>query len=265
MRRPLVIACGMLALGFGVGTGLAAQDTASRLSMRVEHGRLTCDIRNVTLSEVLDTLGRQTRVAFTLGDGIEPPLVSLQLADVPVEEGVRQLLRAYDVFLYYAAGPAGRSSLQAVWVFPKGLGASARPVPPDVWAGSAELRERARSGDVHTREQAYVALMSRPDAESRAAVLDALRGATETDQGLRQRLWSHAFQQGMDVPGDLLAEVARIDGSEMVRLMALDALAGDPAVRDVAAALVDDPSAVVQRRAREIVAEWETPRRPVPP
>jgi hypothetical protein len=205
-------------------------------------------------------------VSFVLADGMESPPVSVQLVDVPIDDSVRQLLRAYDVFLYYAAGDTGPASLQTVWVFPKGLGSAARPVPPQLWAGSAELRERARSGDVRTREQAYLVLMSRPDPESRAVVLDALRGATETDPALRERLLSSAIQQDIDVPGELLAELARADGSEIVRLIALDGLAGDPAARDVAAALVDDPSVSVQQRAREIVAEWQVaPTRPAPP
>jgi hypothetical protein len=215
---------------------------------------------------VLEAIRARTRVSFVLTDGIESPPVSVQLVDVPIDESVRQLLRGYDVFLYYAAGDRGPASLQTVWVFPKGMGSVARPVPPQFWAGSAELRERARSGDVRTREQAYVVLMSRPDPESRAVVLDALRGVTETDPALRERLLSSAIQQDIDVPGELLAELARADGSEIVRLIALDGLAGDPAARDVAAALVDDPSASVQQRAREIVAEWQVaPDRPAPP
>jgi hypothetical protein len=62
----------------------------------------------------------------------------------------------------------------------------------------------------------------------------------------------------MDIPRDLLADVARTDASEVLRLLALDALAVDAAVKDVAASLLQDPSSLVQRRAKEILAEWDT-------
>lgn len=243
-----------------------AQEPAGRMSLSVTQGRMTCTIRNYPITEVLDELGARTRVGFVVAEDLADSRVSVNLVNVPIDEGVRRLLRGYDAFLYYGGSDDASSSLRTVWIYPKGSGSVVRPVPPESWAASAELRERVGDADARVREQAYMALMLRPDAASRELVLNALRGATETDDALRQRLLSRATQQGMEVPRDLLADVARADGSEMIRLLALDALASDPAVQDVAASLANDPSPVVQQRAKEILMEWQpSPSRRKPP
>jgi hypothetical protein len=146
-------------------------------------------------------------------------------------------LRRYDAFLYYGGTDSTPASLRVVWIYRKGSGAALQPVPPESWAATPELQQGVRDPDPAVRERAYVALMSRHDAVSREIVLNALRGATENDDGVRQRLLSSAVQQAMDIPQDLLADVARTDPSEVLRLLALDALAVDAAVKDVAASL----------------------------
>jgi hypothetical protein len=266
VHRLHLMTIGLVVLTFG--GRIEAQKAPPLMSVEVVNGRMTCDIRDAPLVEVLEAIGARTRVTLVPGAALAAERVSLQLTAVPLDEGLRRLLAGYDTFLYYGADTSGRSSLQAVWVYQRGTGSAARPVPPEQWAGSAELRERSRSGDDGTREQAYMALLSRPDAESRTVVLDALRGSTENNAGLRERLLSAAMQQGMDVPRELLTDVARTDPSEMVRVIALEALAGDPTAREVAGGLLDDPSPLVQQRARDIMAETQATSRaaqPVPP
>jgi hypothetical protein len=261
--RLHLLTTGLLALAFG--GRIDAQEAPAVLSVVIQNGRMTCDVRNAPLIEVMEAIGARTPVRLVADAALEAERVSLQLTAVPLDEGLRRLLARYDMFLYYGADASGRSSLQGVWAYQRGTGAATRPVPPEQWAGSAELRERVRSGDDDTREQAYLALLSRPDPESRTVVLDALRGSTERNDGLRERLLSAAMQHGMDLPRDLLADIARMDSSEMVRVIALEALAGDPTAREVAAGLLDDPSPVVQQRARDIMAETAAASRAAPP
>ena len=59
----------------------------------------------------------------------------------------------------------------------------------------------------------------------------------------------------MELPADLLTYLARWDGSEAIRLMALDALTLEPALKDVAQAALDDSSALVRQRAKEILRQ----------
>jgi hypothetical protein len=130
-------------------------------------------------------------------------------------------------------------------------------VPPESWASTRELESALSDGDASIREQAYEALMSRPDRNSRNLVLLAIRGTSETDPELRQRILSSALSRGMDIPHDVLADLVRSDGTEEIRVIALDGLAADPASRDVVLAAAGDTSEVVRNRARDILSELD--------
>jgi hypothetical protein len=122
------------------------------------------------------------------------------------------------------------------------------------FCGSQAVNDR----DPGVRERAYDALMSRPDRASRELVLLAIRGASEADADLRERLLSSAITRGIEVPRDVLADLVRADAADAIRLMALDALASDPSAREVAVAALSDVSEVVKERAREFLAELDS-------
>jgi hypothetical protein len=236
-----------------------AQEAPGRLLLTVDKGRATCTIQNYPIGRVLETLGERSGVIFVTAEDVSPNLISLEMADAPVEDVVRRLLAKYDAFYYYGASDDAPSSLRAVWIYRRGSAAGLRPIPPELWAATADLRQAIGDGDPAVRERAYTALMSRPDEMSRELVFNALRGVSEADENIRQRLFSAAAQQGLDVPRDLLADVARTDVSETIRLLALDAMASDATVTEVATALANtDLSGIVRQRAKEILAEWET-------
>jgi hypothetical protein len=254
----LLASAGMLALASAQETVNQPTSATAQMSVDVQRGRVTASIQNSPLHEVLEELSGRTGVALVPGAGVEADQVSAELKDVPLDEGLRQLLKDYDAFFYYgAAGQNTRTSLRAVWVYPRGAAATVRPVPPATWASTKDLETGLADRDPAIREQAYDALMSRPDRESRNRVLLALRGATETDYELRQRLLSSALSKGVEVPFDLLADLVRGDGSEEIRVIALDALAGEPAARNVAVTALSDPSEAVRDRAGEFLAEIE--------
>jgi hypothetical protein len=50
----------------------------------------------------------------------------------------------------------------------------------------------------------------------------------------------------MRLPPDLLADLARWDGSEGIRLMALDALVGDPIAKEIPQAALTDSSQTIR-------------------
>jgi HEAT repeat protein len=107
------------------------------------------------------------------------------------------------------------------------------------------------------RQQAYEALMKRPDSSSRDLLIQAIRGVGETDDGLRQTILSTAVAKGVDIPPDVLFELARADSSEHVRWMALDALAQHPAAREAARTALTDASPAVRQRAADILIELD--------
>ena len=250
MNTPRIVACGVLSLV--VIRPAVAQESPARKSISVESGRMSCRIENASLLEVLEDLSGKTAIAFVPAESISNDRVSLEVADLPVDDGIRQLLRDYDSFLFYAPGDDRVASLRVVWLYPKGAGSTLQPVPRES-SSVDELRERVADPDTRVREQAYVALLARPDDQSRELVWSALRGATEIDDDLRQQILVSSMNQGVDVPKDLLTNLVLGSDSATLRVLALDALAEDPAIESVAASVANDPSPMVRQRAQEIL------------
>jgi hypothetical protein len=254
------VACSVFT--FGVTLTVCAQEPTA-LSVIVQKGRITCTIKIAPLSQVLEVLTERTGVTFVPAEGIREDDVTLEMANVPLEAGLRRLLGRYDTFLYYGARGNGPSPLRAVWIYPKGAGAALQPVFKESLA-TADMRRRVADPDPRVREEAYAALIAKGDETSGELVVNAVRGATESDDSLRERLLTETINQGMKLPTDLLIDLARTDASEMIRLRALDALADDPAGTEAAATAVSDPSAMVRERAQQILAARAAPnpRRP---
>jgi hypothetical protein len=259
-RRAIVALTSAAALSLaGAERFLQAQNVPTApLSVAVQGGRLTARLENSPIQAVLHELSERTNVAIVAADDLEGALVSAELTNVSVDEGLRNILKDYDTFFYYGAiGQPSGSSLRAVWVYAKGTAATLRPVPLAAWGSTAEIEKAVADRDPAVREQAYDALMSRTDPASRNLVLQAIRGATETDPELRQRLLSNAMSKGVELPHDVLADLVRSDGTEEIRMMALDGLSGDQAALDVAVAALTDPSDVVRERAKEFLLELD--------
>lgn len=266
-RRACVVgviaSAGMLSLA-GAQQPLNPQTAIEpRLTVAVQRGRLTASIENASLQSVLEELSVKTQIALVAGNGLEGDPVSAELKNVPVEEGLRDLLKNHDAFFYYGAvGEHTKPVLRAVWVYPRGAAATFRPVPPEAWASTKDLHASLSDHEPAVRERAYEALMSRPDRESRDLLLLALRGASETDPEMRQRLLSRALSTGIDVPREMLADLVRSESSQEIRLMALDAFWGDPSAREVALTALSDPSEAVRARAEDLLVTIEALRRP---
>ena len=231
----------------------------SRFSLVVRDGRLSATIDRAPLLQVLEELSIRAQITCLPGPGLDTAHVSAELKDVPVEAGVRQLLKQFDTFLYYGgSGDTPETRLVAVWVYPRGAGGVLRPVPPSEWASTKDLDSALADRDPLVREKAYEALLSRPDAASHNLVLLAIRGASETDADLRQRLLSAAITKGLELPRDMLGDLVRADATEEIRLMALDALAGDAEARAIVTGAANDSSALVRARAREVLLELDS-------
>ncbi len=224
------------------------------LSMTYEGGRLSIRMQDAALADALQEMSRRTGVKINVAPEIEDAKVSACLSGVELDRGLRAVLSEYDVFLYYGGNESDGVSLRSVWVFPKGAAATIQPAPIDAWAGGKEIEALLSNPEPGVRQHAYEALMRRPDGRSRELVIQAIRGATEKDDDLRQRILSDALSRSLAIPADVLAELARSDNSEQVRWMALDALSQDAMGRQTAEAAMTDPSATIRQRAEEILA-----------
>jgi hypothetical protein len=100
-------------VGEGRSGGLTAQ-----LHMTVHQGRLSVDLREAEVAEVLAWLGQAAGVLIT-GSPAAGERVSAQFTDVELEVGLRRLLRlaALSYAIRYAEAPTGVASVQEVRVF----------------------------------------------------------------------------------------------------------------------------------------------------
>ena len=87
--------------------------------------------RMLHFTSVLEEISARTQIALVAGEGLEGDYVSAELKNVPVDEGLRDILKNHDAFYYYGAvGQNTKPSLRAVWVYAKGTAATFQPVAP---------------------------------------------------------------------------------------------------------------------------------------
>jgi hypothetical protein len=112
--------------------GLQGEDTRQRgvakgLQIIVREGRLSVDVQEADLGEVLVQIGRQAHIRMVLGPS-SGKRVSARLEGVELEEGIRRLLRLVSlshIFLH-ARGPADKVILSEVRVLGEGQETSPR-------------------------------------------------------------------------------------------------------------------------------------------
>src|SRR5436309_2890704 len=218
----------------------------------VRDGLLSVEIQNQPLSWVLNRISWESRVAIIVGDGEASHPVFGQFHDVPLAEGLRQLLKGHDAFFFYGGNQNAPASLTAVWVYPKGRGRSLAPVPPEAWASTKELEARLTDPDPEWRARAAEALVMRKGDRARDVLLQALM---DKDDGVRTRTLYAALRSSVKLPADVLIKLALGDSAPNVRFLALEALAGDPNLGPIVEQALNDPNPHVRNKAEEILRE----------
>ena len=154
----------LLILGAGAwaqGTGLPAEDARQRrgatgLQVVVRDGRLSVDVQEADLGEVLAQIGRQANIRIVSGPRVGTR-VSARFAGMEIEEGLRRLLRLASLshLFRYAPGPSGKVVLAEVRVLgeeknappPATIAESGVPVhEPDPVTPGRKSRRQARTG-----------------------------------------------------------------------------------------------------------------------
>jgi hypothetical protein len=203
--------------------------------------------------------------------------VSLELQGLPLEQGLREILKDYDTVFSYGAeengegeGKEPQALLKAVWIYPKGQGGQRTPVPPEPEASTNEQQERLTSPKATERAHAVELLVEQEGEEALDKVIEALK---DRDTKVRSRTLQAALDSGLPLATALLEGLVQHDPSPTVRSMALEALAsgsGDPPVPDshlrtVAGLALNDPSPDVREQAREIIEQLEPSAQPLEP
>lgn len=154
------------------GKGLQAPDTRQRSAAKglyvvVQEGRLSVDLQEADLGEVLTQVGRQAGIRISSGPS-SGKRVSARFASVELEEGLRRLLRLASlshIFLY-ANGPGGTVTISEVRVLGEGQDTTPRPatvVEPRVQENEQNAGTPVRKGRRQAPEVVEPVQESTPD------------------------------------------------------------------------------------------------------
>jgi hypothetical protein len=236
--------------------------TEQASSVTVKEGRLSVRLENRSLDWILEEISREAKVAIISGAGVGRRRVSVAFQDLPLDDGLRRILKDNDAFFFYGADGKASVSLRAVWVYPKGRGAELQPVPPETWASTRELEGHLADPDPGVRARAIEALVEREGDGARDAVLEALK---DQDVHVRTQALYQTVSEDVELPTDALADLVLRDPSPDVRFLALEALADRPEARTVAETALNDASPQVRQEAQEILRGLDAAARPRPP
>ncbi len=217
-----------------------------RVKVTVEDGRLSVQVEDVTLEALLEKISSQTKgMAIEMGDGVANQRVSVEFSDLPLDQGLRQILSGQDAFFYYRG-----DFLMVVWVYRYDEGRGLYPIPAEQWASTEEFEEWLSDPDPEGRVWALEALIERKGDQAQNEVLQALN---DHDERVRISAIYGAVDEGIDLPPETLSDLALKDPSYKVRFLALQALAGDPNLDFVASYALDDPNPVIRLYAESIL------------
>jgi hypothetical protein len=228
----------------------AGQTSRQNSQISFSSGRLSANFKNLPLSRLADQISHKAGVAVLLQNGVGDQLVSASFQKLPVDEGLRQVLRTQDVFFFYGADENQPSALRAVWIYPKGRGRGLAPVPPEKWGSTGELSAMLTDKDPQVRGRAIQTLVERKGGSAKGDVLKALH---DDNAQVRATALYAALRSAMDLSPEELSSLALHDDSVDVRFLALQALSNSPEVRPIAEEAVHDPSEVVSNQALVIL------------
>ena len=223
--------------------------------MTITDGALTLTADRQSLHTVLGLISSRTRIPIVVSDSLTDARVSIALRAVPLEDGLRRLLSAYDAFYLFSANDGNApASIQTIWVFARGEGHDLEPVPPTVWGDTKDLEARLDDADPGVRSETIETLIERLGERGLPTVQ---RGLLDPDEGVRLATLSAAGNAGIEIPASDLHTVVLTDQSQSVRAAALEELAGRPEAEAIARTLRDDVDPEIRTRARQILGEQE--------
>jgi hypothetical protein len=221
----------LLAL-IGSGPGAAAD---APFALRAENDRLSLDAEDAPLEEVLEEIVKQVGVEIIIHGEIQR-VVSVEFSDIPLEEGLKRLIRDFDHVFVYAATEGGGVSVQELIIYAgEGVGryeaSTPGPITPQKRRSPLKLKG--------TSLESLASALEDEDPEVREEAVDLLADSEDERAVL------------------YLSEVLLNDEDEDVResaAMALEDLGDQRAIGALIRAL-RDPEAGVRESAVDALAE----------
>jgi hypothetical protein len=166
-----------------------------RLSVAVDQGRLSVDLWEVDVREVLAQIGQQAGIPIFFGAS-SGKQVSAHFVSIKLEQGLRRLLRLTSLShaILYAQGPAGAVAVKEVRVFEAGReGAPLQPsdAERDIAEDGEEAGRRVMKGPLRAPVAAPLPA-GREESEGARRFHEALADEAEPQSGAQGAL--SAFQ-----------------------------------------------------------------------
>ena len=248
---------------FFLGASRNSKVKSSIFVIRVEDGRLTVKLKDIPLEKVLMGIADQTGIQIICYGPLEG-LVSADFADLPVDEGLRRLIRDLDHIFIYGGGEKRNSEpeIKKVLVYSKKdkkpneglrtslIGPQKRPTQGPPVASPEFLVKALEDKDPEVRQEAVDRLAESKDENAIMYLTKVL--LNDKDEDVRESAADALGGLGDERAIDPLTKALR-DKDAGVRESAVDALGnigGDGAIRPLTEALRDEDEDV-----REAAAE----------
>jgi hypothetical protein len=251
-----VLLTGILIFPFlGVGAESATTESAAGplFVLSYQHNLLSANIQAISLKEVLQRLSQLTQIESCLDGSIGNESVTVEFENLPLEEGIRQILQGKSYALTYTQtsfqrGDTTLPKLMGIRVVPKGaippLG-NERSDSSAPFSGSGPREDRPHSVAAQTAEASLP-----PDDATDS-------GLRDQDPRVREAALESLGRSDRPIPFDPIAEISRTDENPVLRMDALELLAekgGDAALDPVREAL-KDPDPEVRGLAQGLMEE----------
>jgi hypothetical protein len=251
----------VLSLCYGITAWAAGGERpTSSATVTVRQGLLTVDVRDARLADVLHLIGERAGLQVSIDDAVGD-LITAVFNDVPLDQGIRRLVRGNSLVLLYVSpkGSEGTPQLTEVRVY------GAAP-PGDHTPGRAELRadgEAAakpmtpvRDPDPRVRAEAVAGLKEIGGEHAAWGLTAALR---DDDPSVRLEAVRALSAVGGATARKALATELRKDPDPQVRLEAARTLApfaGQEEVRRALNGAKSDQDGSMREAATSILVQW---------
>lgn len=229
------------------------------LYVEVGHGDVTVRAVNRSLKEVLEVIAQKSGMQIDAQMIADRPL-TIDLDGRPVDQALRDMLVREDVLFAFQNRGSTDKALTAAWVLPGGTAGTRLPNVAACPREVADLEDRLTAEASSQRAEAIEALIDLQGPDALPAVVQSL---ADQDDEVRYRALEKAHVAGLALPPEVLASLVEKDTSELVRMMAIEAVGYHPSIDEqdkiaLARVAINDSSPAVQTRSSEILSHLET-------
>lgn len=229
------------------------------LYVDIRRGEVTLRAENQSLKQVLEALAHESGIQINTRLIADRPL-SVQFVRVPLDRAVQTILEFEDSFLAFENQGRANAALKAVWVLPAGTGGTWLPQTSRCPRELSELEQQLTAEQASQRAEALETLI---DLQGPDALQAAVQSLGDRDDDVRYRVLLKAQGTGLALPPEVLANLVQHDSSELVRMMAVEAIGNHPSIDEqgkiaFAQYAINDSSPAVQTRASEILSHLES-------